>query len=220
MENQENLDRQTTINEISDQETSQDNASMLVDCANWEAYNNRTVLDEKVNSGLYIETVYNVVKNEKTPRAKNFRQAWFPKFADKYFDNVCQYSVYTKALSPQIAFLSNMGKMPSEQTITAEYLIFFNGKLKGIAWISNTTTVKQYATLEAKIYIKLNKEATGQETIDKIANYVGQMAWKNEFNFYLTEKDSDNLSFIPEAKNEIKEKWEIGFSTEAPRTLF
>ena len=46
------------------------------------------------------------------------------------------------------------------------------------------------------------------------------MAWKNEFNFYLTEKDSDNLSFIPEAKNEIKEKWEIGFSTEAPRTLF
>ena len=59
MENQENLDRQTTINEISDQETSQDNASMLVDCANWEAYNNRTVLDEKVNSGLYIETVYN-----------------------------------------------------------------------------------------------------------------------------------------------------------------
>ena len=113
-----------------------------------------------------------------------------------------------------------MGKMPSEQTITAEYLIFFNGKLKGIAWISNTTTVKQSATLEAKIYIKLNKEATGQETIDKIANYVGQMAWKNEFNFYLTEKDSDNLSFIPEAKNEIKEKWEIGFSTEAPRTLF
>ena len=69
-----------------------------------------------------------------------------------------------------------MGKMPSEQTITAEYLIFFNGKLKGIAWISNTTT-------EAKIHIKLNKEATGQETIDKIANYVGQMAWKNEFNF-------------------------------------
>jgi len=208
----ENLERQTTIQEASDQETSQDNASMLVDCANWEAYNNRTVLDEKVNSGLYIENVYNVVKNEKNPRARNFRQAWFPKFADKYFENVSEYSVFTQALSPQITGSSNNGKMPSVN-ITAEYLIFWNGELQGIAWVSNTT-------MEAKIHVKLNNEKTDQETIDKVAEYILQMASNNDFSFHMYKIGYEKLNFIKNSNGEMKEKWESGFSAEEPRTLF
>ena len=221
MENQDNFDRQSIIPEIkeTEQETTLNNHSMLVDCANWEAYNNRTCLEEKVNNGFYVENVYSVIKNETNPSARNFRRAWYPQFANKYFENVSDYLVNTKGLVHQAELNSTKGKMPDGRSITAEYLIFLDGKLKGIAWTSNTTTT-------ARIHVKLNSKYIGQSTVNLVAKYIMEIAGENSFNFYLSKNEwgvrhhNRHNDFWNGPDIENSETWNNGHNPEEPRTLF